>query len=100
MFRKRHRRPSHTRAIIDAIHDGSLKNAPTVEDPTFGFAVPTECAGCPAEILIPRDTWASGDDYDHQAHKLAGLFHENFAQYADAASEAIQSAGPRDGALS
>ena len=32
----------HTRAIIDAIHEGSLADAPTKTDPIFGLAVPTQ----------------------------------------------------------
>jgi phosphoenolpyruvate carboxykinase (ATP) len=38
----------YTRAILDAIHDGSLAKAPTVEDPIFGLHVPTACANVPA----------------------------------------------------
>jgi phosphoenolpyruvate carboxykinase (ATP) len=86
---------SHTRAIIDAIHDGSLKSAPTREDPIFGLHVPTSCPGVPARLLIPRDTWPDPAAYDLAARKLAGQFRENFAQYADRASEEIRQAGPR-----
>lgn len=85
----------HTRAIIDAIHAGTLAHAPTVEDPIFGLAVPTECAGVPSEILVPRNTWADKGAFDETARKLAGLFHKNFAQYADKASEEIRAAAPR-----
>ena len=48
---------AHTRAIIDAIHDGSLQVAPTREDPIFGLHVPTFCPGMPATMAIPRNTW-------------------------------------------
>jgi len=85
----------HTRAIVDAIHDGSLAAAATVEDPVFGVAVPTACAQVPAEILIPRTTWADKAAYDADARKLAGLFRDNFAKYAGGASEAVKDAGPR-----
>ena len=37
---------SHTRGIIDAIHDGSLAKAPTEKDPIFGLDV--------VEPQIPR----------------------------------------------
>ena len=86
---------AHTRAIIDAIHDGSLNDAPTVEDPIFGLAVPTQVNGVPSEVLIPRNTWQSKDRYDATAKKLAGLFQKNFEEYADEASDAIINAGPR-----
>lgn len=84
----------HTRAIIDAIHNGSLEQAPTQTDPIFGFAVPTECPGVPSEILIPRNTWQDGEAYDRTAHKLAGLFAENFKKYRDNCSAEIIEAGP------
>ncbi|MFK7984914.1 MAG: phosphoenolpyruvate carboxykinase (ATP) [Sandaracinaceae bacterium] len=85
----------HTRAIIDAIHSGALADAPTVEDPIFGFSVPTEVAGVPSEVLQPRATWADKDAFDATARKLASLFQENFKQYDDKASDAIRGAGPR-----
>ncbi|MEO0560124.1 MAG: phosphoenolpyruvate carboxykinase (ATP), partial [Bacteroidota bacterium] len=84
----------HTRAIIDAIHDGSLAQSPTTQDPIFGIAIPTECAGVPNDILIPRNTWADKDAYDRQATKLAKLFVDNFEQFREGSSEAILSAAP------
>ncbi len=86
---------THTRAIIDAIHNGSLSDVPTAIDATFGIAVPKECPGVPAEALLPRNTWQSGADYDDTARKLAHLFRDNFRKYEDLASDAIRNAGPR-----
>ena len=60
-----------TRAIIDAIHDGSLNDAETSIDPFFGLSVPTACSGVPAEILNPKNTWADASAYDTAAKKLA-----------------------------
>ena len=85
----------HTRAIIDAIHDGTLAEAPTAEDPIFGLAIPTQCPGVPDEILFPRNTWADKDAYDQQAATLARLFVENFEQFREGSSDAILSAAPR-----
>jgi phosphoenolpyruvate carboxykinase (ATP) len=85
----------YTRAIIDAIHDGTLHMADTVEDPIFGVAVPTECPGVPAELLVPRNTWADKTAYDRTALKLAHLFCDNFRSFEDRASEAVRSAAPR-----
>jgi len=70
-----------TRAIIDAIHDGSLAEAETATDPNFGLAVPKACAGVPEEILNPRNTWADGAAYDEAAAKLAQLFADNEAKF-------------------
>ena len=91
----RRMRIGHTRAIIDAIHNGTLANSPTVKDSIFGFDVPTVCAGVPAEVLIPRNTWADKEAYDRTAQKLAGLFAKNFQKFEDGASEAIRQAGPK-----
>ena len=85
----------YTRAILDAIHDGSLNKAQTVVDPIFGLHVPQSCANVPAEILTPRNTWADKAAYDAKAKLLAGLFAKNFGKYADRASEKIRNAGPK-----
>jgi phosphoenolpyruvate carboxykinase (ATP) len=85
----------HTRAILDAIHDGSLAKAETMEDPTFGFAVPTSCANVPSELLWPKNTWADQAAYDATAKKLAKFFVDNFKKFEAGASEAIRAAGPR-----
>lgn len=87
----------HTRAIIDAIHSGALAQAPTQPDPVFGLQVITRCPGVPDEILIPRDTWEDPDAYDRAAHKLAGLFIENFRKYESVAGAEVCTAGPTDG---
>ena len=86
---------AYTRAIIDAIHAGALADAPTTPDPVFGFDVVTACPGVPAEILIPRQTWADPSAYDAMARKLAGLFRENFKGYEAGASDELKAAGPR-----
>ena len=85
----------YTRAIINAIHDGALDDVATVNDPIFGFAVPTTCPNVPDEVLIPRNTWADGAAYDAQAKKLAQLFIDNFKAYEAGSSEAIVNAGPK-----
>lgn len=86
---------AHTRAIIDAIHDGSLEKADTVTDPVFGVAVPTACPRVPSEVLIPENTWEDKDAYLKSAAHLAQLFHRNFQTYVDQASEEVRQAGPR-----
>lgn len=86
---------SFTRAIIDAIHDGSLVGADTTTDPVFGVQIPTECAGVPSEVLVPRATWEDGEDYDRTARKLAGLFRDNFEQFGDRATAEVKAASPK-----
>lgn len=45
---------SQTRAIIDAIHDGSLLKADYVTTPVFGLQAPTSCNNVPADVLQPE----------------------------------------------
>jgi phosphoenolpyruvate carboxykinase (ATP) len=86
---------THTRAIVDAIHDGSLAKVDSKEDPIFGVHIPTSCPGVPAEVLTPKNTWSDDKTYEATAKKLAHLFQENFKKYADVASKEIRGAGPR-----
>lgn len=85
----------YTRAIIDAIHDGSLLEAEFETDPVFGLAMPKSCNGVPDEVLNPKAVWPDAAQYDEMASKLAKLFHDNFKEYEDQASDAIRSAAPR-----
>jgi phosphoenolpyruvate carboxykinase (ATP) len=85
----------YTRAIIDAIHSGELANAPTTTDPVFGLRMVTACPNVPAEILVPRNTWADKAAYDAAAKKLAVQFRKNFEQYADIAGPHVADAGPK-----
>jgi phosphoenolpyruvate carboxykinase (ATP) len=85
----------YTRAIIDAIHGGRLAKVPTAVDGTFGLAVPEHVEGVPDKILQPEKTWADAAAFQRTAEKLAGLFRENFRQYASAASPQVLAAGPR-----
>jgi phosphoenolpyruvate carboxykinase (ATP) len=84
-----------TRAIIDAIHDGSMANVEVHEDPVFGLAIPKTCPGVPSQILNPRDAWADASLYDNSAQRLADLFRQNFTKFADGASAETIAAGPK-----
>jgi phosphoenolpyruvate carboxykinase (ATP) len=85
---------AYTRAMITAILDGKLKDVPMDKEPFFGLQIPKKCPGVPDEILNTRNTWSNKADYDAQAKKLAGMFAENFKQYADEATPDILAAGP------
>lgn len=86
----------HTRAMLSAALDGSLKNATFHTDPIFQILVPESIAGVPSEILSPKNTWSDPEAYDAQAKDLAKRFVENFKRYTDAAPE-IVAAGPSIG---
>jgi phosphoenolpyruvate carboxykinase (ATP) len=51
-------RLSDTRAIVDAIHSGTITKTTTERDPVFGIDVVTQCPNVPSEILVPRNVWA------------------------------------------
>ena len=43
---------------------------------------------------MPKQTWADPQQYDEMAAKLTGLFHENFANYADKLMSRCHAAQP------
>jgi phosphoenolpyruvate carboxykinase (ATP) len=72
-----------TRAIIDAILDGSIEKAETKTIPVFNFEVPTALHDVDSGILDPRATYTNEQDWYQKAERLAGLFVKNFEQYTD-----------------
>jgi len=88
-------RLGYTRAMVRAALAGELDEVETVKDAVFGLAIPVAVPHVPAEVLQPRNTWAEKDAYDAQASKLAGMFRENFARYADGVDDEIKGAAPR-----
>jgi phosphoenolpyruvate carboxykinase (ATP) len=85
---------AHTRAMVNAALDGTLRDVPTQQEPFFGLHVPDSCPGVRDSILRPRQTWPQAADYDRQARKLAALFRQNFHKFEAEAGPAIQAAGP------
>jgi phosphoenolpyruvate carboxykinase (ATP) len=84
----------YTRAMVNAALNGELDQVEYIQDPLFGFQVPTTCPEVPNEVLQPRHTWQDAAAYDQQALKLASMFVENFKQFEEHVSEAIQAAAP------
>lgn len=84
----------YTRAMIDAIMNGSIDTAPTTVDPIFGLEIPTSCPEVPSEVLIPRNTWEDKEEYDAKAKELAGRFVKNFEKFS-IMPDAIKNAGPK-----
>jgi len=85
-----------TRAIIDAILDGSIEKAPTKTIPVFNFEVPTQLNNVNSAILDPRDTYGDKNDWNVKAEDLAYKFIKNFEQYTDnEKGQNIVKAGPQ-----
>jgi phosphoenolpyruvate carboxykinase (ATP) len=87
----------HKRTLLNAALDGKLDKVKYVKDPLFGFDVPTDAPGVPAQVLTPRETWPDKAAYDEKARTLARLFVENFKQFADQASPEVLASGPKVG---
>ena len=87
-----------TRAIIDAILDGSIENAATKIIPVFNFEVPTALHDVNPAILDPRDTYADATEWETKATDLAARFIKNFVQYTDnEEGKNLVAAGPQLG---
>ena len=86
---------AHTRSMVRAALNGDLANVPMRRDPIFDVEVPEACPEVPASFLDPRSTWVDPIAYDEAAARLAGMFRDNFATYADGVTDEIRDAGPR-----
>lgn len=85
-----------TRAIIDAILDGSIENAETKVVPIFNFEVPTSLHDVDSNILDPRNTYVNSNEWNTKATDLAARFIKNFAQYTDnEKGQSLVKAGPK-----
>ncbi|MBN3194161.1 phosphoenolpyruvate carboxykinase (ATP) [Pectobacterium versatile] len=85
-----------TRGIIDAILNGSIDDAEMQTLPVFDLAIPTSLPGVNPDILDPRDTYASVEQWQEKADDLAQRFITNFDKYTDApAGVALVKAGPK-----
>lgn len=84
-----------TRAIIDAILDGSIDQAETFELPYFRLEVPVSMEGVDNNILDPRNTYDDPAQWDSKARNLAELFITNFDKFTDTdEGKALVAAGP------
>lgn len=84
----------YTRAIIDAIHNGSFEDVEWNSFDSFGLEVPATCPDVPSEILMPQNTWEDQGAYEKTLAKLVGLFQENFKQFEANTNQDIIVAGP------
>ncbi|KAI3638775.1 hypothetical protein MIR68_003273 [Amoeboaphelidium protococcarum] len=85
----------YSRAIIDAIHDGSLNKAQYENYPVFGLQIPKSCPNVPDNVLNPQKSWDSSSEYEATVKELAKLFQDNFKQYASMAEKSVCEAGPK-----
>ncbi|WP_080777720.1 phosphoenolpyruvate carboxykinase (ATP) [Chryseobacterium phocaeense] len=72
-----------TRAIIDAIIDGSIENAPKTQVPIMNLEIPTQLPNVSEGILDPRETYSNASEWEEKAKDLAARYIKNFEQYCD-----------------
>jgi len=85
-----------TRAIIDAIIDGSIEKAEKVHIPIMNLTIPKSLNNVNPAILDPRDTYANPAEWEQKAKSLAAQYIKNFEQYLDNENaKELLSAGPQ-----
>lgn len=72
-----------TRAIIDAILEGTLLQEEFEHLPLLNLMIPKNVKGVNAEILNPRNLWADPTKWDAAAADLAQKFIKNFENFTD-----------------
>ncbi len=70
-----------TRACINAILDGSIKQSEFDTTRTFKLHVPRTLGKIDPEILNPRNAWSDKDEFDRSRDELAQMFIDNFKKY-------------------
>ncbi|WP_439184873.1 phosphoenolpyruvate carboxykinase (ATP) [Carboxylicivirga taeanensis] len=84
-----------TRAIIDAILDGSIENAETTTVPIFNFEIPKQLKKVDPTIMDPRNTYTNPKEWEQKANDLANKFIKNFKKYTDTPQgQKLEKAGP------
>jgi len=85
-----------TRAIIDAILDGSLENAEYEELPVFQLMIPKHVHNVKSTLLNPRNLWDDPEKWDTAALNLARKFIDNFNNFTDTEEgKRLIAAGPK-----
>jgi len=73
----------NTRACINAILDGSIKESEFDTTKTFRLNVPKTLGDIKPEILNPRNAWEDKEEFDKTRDKLAEMFIKNYTKYQD-----------------
>jgi phosphoenolpyruvate carboxykinase (ATP) len=85
-----------TRAIIDAILDGSIEKAKTAHIPYLNLTIPVSLPNVSEGILDPRDTYDDKELWTKKARDLSARYLKYFEQYTDTPEgKALIAAGPQ-----
>ncbi len=72
-----------TRAIIDAILDGTIEKSEKRKIPVLNLTIPVKLNNVSEGILDPRDTYPDVKIWEEKARALATKYVKNFEQYCD-----------------
>ena len=72
---------ANTRAIINAILDGSIDDAETGTLPIFNLDIPTSLGAIDSAIFDPRNSYDNASGWDEKATDLASRFIKNFEKF-------------------
>jgi len=86
----------YTRAMLNAVLAGGLRDVSMTPDPVFKVAVPRECPGVPSQFLDARGMWMDTAAYDRAARDLSARFNQNFEKFQTVERE-IADAAPVGG---
>jgi phosphoenolpyruvate carboxykinase (ATP) len=86
---------SITRAIINAINNGSLAEQEFETMPGWGLRIPKQCPGVAGSVLNPINTWSNKQEYIATIDDLAAKFRKNFEKYAKKATPDVRAAAPQ-----
>lgn len=85
-----------TRAIINAILDGSIEKSEFEDMPIFNLQVPKSVNGVDPKMLNPRNSWSNSQDWESAARGLAEKFIKNFDNFTDNEwGQRLVNAGPQ-----
>jgi len=85
-----------TRAIINAILDGSIEKSEFEVMPIFNLQVPKSVNGVDSKMLNPRNSWSNPQDWENAARSLAEKFVKNFENFTDNEwGQRLVNAGPQ-----
>jgi phosphoenolpyruvate carboxykinase (ATP) len=85
-----------TRACINAILDGSIKDSEFATTDVFELDIPKTLGTINPDVLNPRNSWEDKEAFDKTRDKLAEMFVKNFKKYQVENSEFDYSAaGPK-----
>lgn len=85
-----------TRAIIDAILNGTIEEAPTTHLPLLNLTIPTSLPGVNEKLLDPRNTYLDVEEWEEKAIDLSKKYIDNFTLYTDTEEgKRLVNAGPQ-----